>query len=107
VLAIDTVTHNSLYTDVILSSAIVELPKVVVEWLTFLHRIPEDLRSNLSQRPVILIEGFRGLPQSLQANAGIEPYKGHDRFLPNPFFFHHSLSTLSFDGFSCYFLEKH
>jgi hypothetical protein len=39
----------------------------------------------------ILGEAFRGLPQTLQANAGILPQFGQDRFLPNPVHFYDTI----------------
>jgi hypothetical protein len=60
-----------------------DLPNFVVEWLTLLVRIREVPGSNLARSRTILIEVFRSVSKSLQANAGI----GHDRFLPHPFQF--------------------
>jgi hypothetical protein len=62
----------------------------MVEWLTFLLRIREVLCSNLGLETGYS-EVFRGFPQYLQANAGIEPmlllvrsqYEGHIYFERN------------------------
>jgi hypothetical protein len=50
----------------------------MIQWLTFLLRIPEMPCSDL--RPET---AFRGFPQSLLANATTLQL-GKDRFLPNP-----------------------
>jgi hypothetical protein len=54
--------------------------------------------------PVILIEIFLDLPQSLQENAGIIPRSGLDCFLSKPFPIHHLPSLLLFDNtkFRCW-----
>jgi hypothetical protein len=37
-------------------------------------------------------EDLNGIPQSLQANVGIEPYLDYGHFLRNPFPVHHPLA---------------
>jgi hypothetical protein len=45
-------------------------------------------RFQISTRiPAILTDVFSGFPESLQANAGVVPLLGYDRFLPNSFQF--------------------
>jgi hypothetical protein len=45
-------------------------PDIAVMWLKILLPIWLPISD---RRSVVLIEGFRGIPQSVQANAGIEP----------------------------------
>jgi hypothetical protein len=48
-----------------------QLPNVVVKWLTLLLRIRDFSGSNLGPETGFPDWDFRGFPQSLQANAGI------------------------------------
>jgi hypothetical protein len=56
-------------------------------------RIRKVLDSNLGRDTSWSDLGFRGLPQSLQANARTLSRLGHDQFLPNPFRFIIHLSS--------------
>jgi hypothetical protein len=73
--------------------------KVVAEWLTLLLRVQEVPGSNFDPGTGYP-EGFRGFPQSLQANARIVAYlKIRSRPLPSKSFpINHLLITLSFDA---------
>jgi hypothetical protein len=49
-------------------------PNVMVEWLTLLRRIQEEVPvSNFGPQPAIVSEAFRVFSQSFQSNAGIVP----------------------------------
>jgi hypothetical protein len=60
------------------------------------------LVSSPTKASVILIEGFHCYPQSLQANAKIEPRVGYSCFLP---IHHHSSVILTSEGANSHFVE--
>jgi hypothetical protein len=60
------------------------VPNLVVEWLTLLFLILEVSASNLCPESGYP-DCFRDFPQSIEANAGVVPERGHYRFLPHPF----------------------